>query len=483
MAIIKVFHEMAGWNCHFGLDKDNHMNIGIIGAGYSGASLAFNIFRQARQPTKVFLFERRRPHGLGAAYSTTHPEHLLNVPAGGMSALADDADDFVNFLLTDSRAAPFIHRNQDIRRQFIPRMVYGWYIQGLLAQCRISSAHGALVQAITADVTSVLATAHGFALHTADGLVAQVDKLVLATGHAPPASGLLADVPKRNLVADPWNYAALDGINRNASVLIVGTGLTMVDTVMTLAKLQHRGPIVAVSRRGLAPQTHRSLETDDPNEWPVDRLRRLRRRLCASGRSRAENGGDWREVVNALRGKTQELWRGFNQREQNAFLRHLAPYWESHRHRIAPEIGGLMHAMIQAGQLQIGAGKIIAIEAAKPPANQVKIRLQPRGGSRSPVTILADKVVNCTGPQTDIARNSDPLIQSLLRQALIRPDVHRMGLDVADDGGLINAAGQVSNALFTLGPTTRGRWYEIVAVPDIRRQSHALAQRLLAPMA
>jgi uncharacterized NAD(P)/FAD-binding protein YdhS len=459
------------------------MMIGIIGAGYSGAALAFNIHRLAQEPTQVLLFERRDEHGLGAAYSTTNPEHLLNVPAGGMSGLADEPDDFVNFLRRDQRAAAYIRGDQNIRNQFVPRMVYGWYIQSLLAQSQSPSAHGSVVETIGDEVTGVRNTEQGLLLHTQRGRVVRVDKLVLATGHAPPARGLLAEVPARHLVADPWNYARIEGIDRNASVLIVGTGLTMVDTVMTLAKLEHRGEIVALSRRGLAPQSHGSLESDDPAEWQAQRLRALRRKLCRRGRNRVESGGDWREVVNALRGKTQELWRGLNQREQNAFLRHLAPYWESHRHRIAPEVAGRIQTMIQAGQLRIMAGKIVNIATDGQVAAPVHISVRPRGSGRNTVILRADAVVNCTGPETNIARSTDPLLQSMLRDGLIRPDAHRLGLDVADDGGLINAVGEVSEKLFTLGPTTRGRWYEIVAVPDIRRQSHALAQRLLVPSA
>ncbi len=310
-----------------------------------------------------------------------------------------------------------------------------------------------------------------------------MNKLVLATGHAAPAQGLLAAVPAGHLIAEPWNYSIIEWIDHNASVLIVGTGLTMVDTVISLAKLQHRGPIVALSRRGLAPQSHHSLKSDDPAEWQVNRLRLRRRKFCTTGRSRAESGGDWREVVNALRGKTQELWRSLNHREQNAFLQHLAPYWESHRHRIAPEVAGQIQAMIQTGQLRIMAGKIIDIAPNAQPANPVNIVIRPRGSNDHTLTIRVDVVVNCTGPETNIARNQDPLIQSMLRQGLIRPNAHRLGLDVADDGGLINATGNVSDTLCTIGPTTRGRWYEIVAVPDIRRQSHALAQRLLSSIA
>ena len=251
----------------------------------------------------------------------------------------------------------------------------------------------------------------------------------------------------------------------------------MVDTVIGLKTLGHHGPIVAVSRRGLVPQRHGSLTYGTSAEWKPDRLRHLRRKISRAGREHALSGRDWREVINTLRFTTQELWLGLNLPEQKSFLRHLAPYWESHRHRLAPEIGDKLQEMIESGQLRIIAGKITGINASGyPDPVQVQVRLRATGGQRT--VIPADMVVNCTGPNTNIARSGDPLIQSLLRQGLIRPDVHRMGMDVTDDSRLINKSGEGSETLFTLGPPTRGRWYEIVAVPDIRQQSLNLAKHL-----
>ena len=459
------------------VDEDDTVNIAIIGAGYSGVSLAFNLHRLMREPARITLYERRKQHGLGAAYATTHPEHLLNVPAGGMSGLADDPDHFVKFLRRDPDVRPYIRSDVPLKDQFLPRMIYGRYIQSLLAQCQKPSAHGVVVETITDEVINAEAVDDGFILTTRSGHGGRADRLILATGNAAPANGLLAGVPTRQLIADPWDYDAIRQVPHHATVLVVGTGLTMVDTVIALRTLGHHGPIVALSRRGLLPHRHRSLGYGGPAEWKPDRLRRLRRKICTTGRQLADTGRDWREVVNALRFSTQEFWCGLSLAEQKSFLRHLAPYWETHRHRLAPEIGDKLQAMIASGQLSVVAGKIAEIHA--PGAGRpVHLHVRLRAGGRH-TTIAADMVVNCTGPDANILRNRDPLTASLLQQGLIRPDAHRMGLDVAENGALINNHGEVSETLYTLGPTTRGRWYEIVAVPDIRRQSLQLAKHLV----
>ncbi len=465
---------------HLDLLKDAAMEIGIIGAGYSGVSLAYNIYRNAAEPTHILLFERRKEHGLGAAYATTHAEHLLNVPAGSMSGLADDPDHFLNFVLRDKRAARYIRKDQPLQDQFFPRMVYGWYIQSLLAECQTPSARQVVVELVSDAVIDAVPTDDGFVIRTQNRRVIPVNKMVLATGNAHPANGLLAQVPARQLIADPWNYDAIRSIPHDRTVLVVGTGLTMVDTVIALKTLGHGGPIIALSRRGLVPQRHQSLDYGGTAGWEPDRLRHLRRKIRGAAQTRTAVGGDWREVINTLRYCTQELWTGLTVSEQKSFLRHLVPYWESHRHRLAPEIGDKLRAMIDSGQLRIMAGKIDGIDPVHG-ANSLRVQVRPRGGGSQTRVLVADYVINCTGPDTNISRSNNPLLQSLLRQRLIRPDIHRMGLDVAADGALINGQGESSETLFTLGPPTRGRWYEIVAVPDIRGQSLRLALRLLAP--
>lgn len=73
----------------------------------------------------------------------------------------------------------------------------------------------------------------------------------------------------------------------------------------------------------------------------------------------------------------------------------------------------------------------------------------------------------------------NPVIQHIIRTGMGRPDAMHIGLDVDENCGLIAADGTVSRRIRVIGPLTRGRFFEIEAIPDIRVQSAALANTIL----
>jgi uncharacterized NAD(P)/FAD-binding protein YdhS len=189
----------------------------------------------------------------------------------------------------------------------------------------------------------------------------------------------------------------------------------------------------------------------------------------------AFQGYDWRPVLDSLRPLTPVLWRALTAEEQQRFLRHLRPYWEIHRHRIAPEVAEVITRMQQAQQLLIHAG---CLQACHEQADGVTVIYRPRysGASR---TLQVSRVINCTGPECDYRKLQHPLIVNLLRAGLIRPDPLALGLEVSPAGALVNAAGIASPLLYTLGPPRKGCLWETTAVPEIREQAKAMAQYLL----
>jgi uncharacterized NAD(P)/FAD-binding protein YdhS len=258
--------------------------------------------------------------------------------------------------------------------------------------------------------------------------------------------------------------------------MLIGTGLTTVDVVISLLDQGHRGPIHALSRRGLLPRRHVAGPvqlTGEPHAFPTV-LTELTRFVRDEARNAVECGGSWQHIVDELRPFMQDVWQAMSAADKARFLRHVRPWWEVHRHRMAGVVADRIEAARRAGQLRIHAGRVRRYQIE---GERVGVQFGLRGTGRLE-TIESGRVVNCSGPGADYDRISDGLIRSLLNQGTVRPDPLRLGLDVTGACALLDRTGAISRRLFAVGPVTRGAFWEMTAVPDIRRQCEFLAQHL-----
>lgn len=434
-------------------------HIAIIGAGYSGTLLAVQL---ARRGQRVTLVERAAAPGLGVAYGTADRRHLLNVRAGNMSALADDPGHFARWL--DARGVP------DAAHHFAPRKSYGEYLRALLADTRAA----APALAVVAGEAVGLEANDGVRVTLADGRGIAADAAVLAIGNLPPGTppGLGGVVASPRYLADPWAGSPTAGLADDDTVLLVGTGLTMIDAAVTLGE-GFGGRIVALSRRGQLPQVHAAPGPAAPSRDgpPAGRLSAKVRDV----RARAATIG-WRAAVDELRPFTQRLWADADVSERARFLNHLRPWWDIHRHRIAPEVAARIETARAADRLAIVAGKLLG---ATETADGIAVDWRPRR-SAAVERIVAQRIVNCTGPLQDLTRADEPLLAGLVARGAIRPDALRIGIDVDPAGRTLDRDGRANDRLWAIGPMTKGAWWEIVAVPDIRHQAQALAETLAA---
>lgn len=436
--------------------------------------LAVQLVEQA-MPLRILLFDRAGTVGSGVAYATPNARHLLNVRVANMSAYDADPEHFVRWLAREQGAAM-----PAPGRAFVSRGLYGQYLRSTLSEC-LAAHPGSSLISVAAEVTGLRVEDGGVRLTTAYGGDHVADSVALCVGNFPPA---LPVVPKstprgaRRYIANPWS-GALSQVGADDAVLIMGTGLTMVDVVIELRSRGHRGRIVALSRRGFLPLAHRDVGTY-PSFLPPDRLprsvvalmRAVRREIAVA----AARGIDWRAVLDAMRPQTQAVWRVLPFSERRKFLRHLRPYWEVHRHRVAPAVAAEIAALQRSGQLSVEAGRTASVELAE---TGVILALKCRDGTMR--RLEGDWLVNCSGPQLDYQRIDDPLVRMLFDSGLAKPDSLSLGLDVGDDYRLINRQGRPSHVLFALGPPVRGRLWETTAVPDIRKQCEALARQLCMP--
>ena len=436
------------------------VDIAIVGGGASGVLLAAQLVRKSR--LRVALIDRSDHPGLGVAYSTRCRGHLLNVRASDMTALDDEPDHFVKWLARDGGALG--------PTDFVPRADYGRYLQDLLAES-LERASGRL-QIVTGDVTAVRERPDGVSLDiSGQDVPLFARRAVLATGHRPPSKDSGA------YHGNPWREEAVAGLAPDASVLLIGTSLTMIDVLISLMEHGHKGPIVALSRRGLVPHHHPPAPIPTPDADMSDLFTGSLSQRTARFRAKLRAGLGWPGLMQLLRPHNNELWHGLDLDQRRRFLRHLRPWWDIHRHRVAPHIGEQIDAARASGQLSIVSGRI---EIGRTTDDKVEVTIIRRGLTERELRSF-DRVVDCRGPRNEVDVHL-PLHAQLVRDGLLRPDPLNQGLDIAEDEALISRAGIPSKHLFVLGPPTRGRYTEIVAIPDIRIQAADIARQLVAQL-
>ena len=267
-------------------------------------------------------------------------------------------------------------------------------------------------------------------------------------------------------------------VDKDATVLILGTGLTMVDYVLSQLRDGYKGPIVAISRRGLLSMAHRRVdpsridEADIPFGASTSRLLRwFRYQIDAH----VAEGGDWRSVVDAIRPFTQRLWRELPLVSKRSFLEHARAWWDVHRHRMAPEVETRITQALADGRLALIGAKVTGIE---PNAGGALVCYRRRGKNEI-TSMQVGKIVDCTGIVKDPRATTNPVVGSLFDKGLARVDPLHIGIEIDTDCAIINRDGLPSRRLFAVGPLTRAAFWEIIAIPDIRNQCAALAALLV----
>lgn len=438
----------------------------IVGGGASGVLLAYQLLSQPRSDVVVTLIEKRPDIGRGLAYHTGNLDHVLNVRAANMSALPDDPEHFWRWLSTHDNGRPSCPDPYC----FVPRRLYGDYIASLIEPF-VTAEHGP--RRLTIRYGECVAISEGVSdvtISFADGSRLIADAVVLATGHDTAAA-------RSAWHADPWISPSVPGFASDAAVLILGTGLTMADYVLSLLRNGHRGPIVAMSRRGLLASGHRRTapfsfrEDEVPFGAPASVvLRWLRERIAAH----VADGGDWRSVLDAVRPFSQRLWRDLPPASKRSFLDHARAWWDVHRHRMAPDVEARITQAIRDGQLTVTAAKLEGVAGGHSGA-RVSYR---RRGRTAIESLEVGAIIDCTGLVRDPRASANPAVRSLFDQGLARCDPLRIGMDIAANCAIVRADGVPSQRLFAIGPLTRAAFWEIIAIPDIRNQCAGLADHL-----
>lgn len=457
------------------MTNPSQYDIALIGGGASGTLVAMQVLRQATQPVRVALIEPG-PVGRGVAYSTTHAEHLLNVPAGRMSVFVDEPGDFVAFLGTQDGFAVLA---PDARaREFAPRRVYAAYLADRLAGAAAGSA--ATLDILPARVTRCDATGNGVTLTLDTGDALHARDAVIALGNTPRPAPLPADAAAHQdaRVIGAWDYAAVKAIDPDAEVTIVGAGHSMVDAMLSLDAQGHRAAIHVVSRTAHMPLPHASAHGVSTFDATVLRDMPLRARMRALREAMADARAahtPWQDVMDRVRPQVRALWATLDAADTRRFLRHVVRQWDVHRHRIAPQVHRLLQAAIARGQLRVHRGRLLDIDTA---AARLRVHADGRDG---PQAWPSDVVINAVGLETRAARMGHAVLDTLLAWGEARPGPHALGLDTDPHGAVLREDGTAHTRLHAIGSLRIGTLWETIAVPELRQDAQVLASRLLAP--
>jgi uncharacterized NAD(P)/FAD-binding protein YdhS len=417
--------------------------VAVVGGGCAGVLATRELLYGTDD--QVTLIEPDEPGG-GLAYGSARPWHLLNSRSSAMSADPDDPAGFTRW----AGCSP---------DEFRPRAEYGRYLRAVFDEA--ARRHADRLTVVRARATGL--SPRGVTLD--NGAEVRADEVVVATGNPSPAQpAARPDHP--DYIPDPWRPGVLEAIGSDVPVLLVGSGLTAVDVVLTLTADGPRdAPITAVSRRGQLPLTHTAVAAPPvgPALEDCHTLRDVVRRV----RAEAAKAGDWRAVVDGIRPDLDRLWFSFTPAEQEQFLRHLARPWECHRHRMAPPVGARIGALREEGRFEVRAGGVRSMTA--PPAGGLLVELE--AGVQ-----WFGAVVNCAGPGR-LPDAAGSFAGGLLAAGQARVGPHALGLDIDPAGRLIGADGRAHDGRWLIGPLRRGARWETTAVPEIRSQARQLLEQ------
>jgi len=454
----------------------NH--IVIIGGGFCGTMTAVNLFAKAKGPLSISLFNCGYPENKGIAFHTYSEGHVLNVPCQNMSAYPNDPNHFLNWCKSGNKVEI---PEDELPGKFLSRNLYGKYLDEIFKDALKQKSELINFEIIREEVIDIEKSEEHYVIQSVSGKKVNANKVVIATGNHPPSHPPLSNksfVDSPRYFANPWQENAVSNTEPNETILIIGTGLTMVDVVLGLTEKQFKGKIIALSPNGYNILSHKKHHPQrkilDELEPPFDltNLFRLFYKHVRDARLRGESG---ETVVDAVRSHTQIIWQQLSLEDKKRFMAHVRHLWGVARHRLPSEIHKQIQEMIAQNNLQVLAGRINEITVS---LNNLIVDISLRGGNKIQ-TLKVQRIINCTGPLTDISKFQSPLYANLLTKKIIRPDEMKLGIEATAEGRIIDHDGNESKSIFTLGSLLKGKLWESTAIPELRKQAERVAELLL----
>jgi uncharacterized NAD(P)/FAD-binding protein YdhS len=453
-------------------DDAGAQRVVVIGGGAAGAAVVAELLAQADQRVHLTWVAGAQGLGRGVAYATTNPEHILNVRAANMGLLADDTGEFVRFAKNSGGHVEPI--------DFLPRSLFGDYVQSTLQRLMSDGLRRCAITILPVDALALHSRINGsYEVQLDDGQSVTADSVVLAVGALPSVPLPVVDdgaMQAGRYVVDPWKLPELEKAPRR--VIVVGSRLTAIDTILTVAGTWPDARIVALSRHGWLPGTH-SKNVLEPYAFQTQLIEDLHKHssikhwLHIFRDATAEDGCDWRSAIDGLRPVTAHLWRTLDSVQRGRFLRHVRWLWDSARHRMPPQTAAAIAKLRESNQLEVIAGRLRSVSGAAP----VVTYRRRRDGAL--LALEADLVVQATGFESTTEPTPSRLLTHMIQSGLVRPDPFGLGLEAGADGLLARVDGSPTHGLRAIGTLLRGAVWESSSMPEIRALAKKIARDLL----
>jgi uncharacterized NAD(P)/FAD-binding protein YdhS len=439
------------------------LTVGVIGGGFTGVAAAIACLARLSKPFRLMLIEPCAVLGRGVAYGSHHPLHLLNVRTRDLSIRANQPGDFLNWAFRQlDQGENHAGLHEALAHTFLPRQLFGEYVRQRLFEA-VERRPDVEFAVMRSTALALRASGGGYLIELGDREALACDAVMLATAYGvqkTATEGALA----------PFEPIASERLARAKSLVVIGSGLTMVDVLVSARRDGFKGLATIISRRGQLPRPH-APKGVMPHPLALPRSKRvsmLETSLRIACEMAEEGGYPWQAVINGLRSSLPEIWQSLPVAEQARFLRHLRPFFDAHRHRLPMEVHARLMQEFDKGRAVLLRGSVRKVERS---GESFRLEIV-RSGSMVPEVIETDLAFACSGFKADLEQ---PLLKGLIEEDLACADAHGLGLAVEPNGQVLGKGSRITNGLFAVGPLCQGSLWEITGVPEIVRQADAAA--------